>query len=172
MYPSFTPTVVLFLAGTVAYGVLNYLQNEKLKNQKWIVHWNNPIFPNCKSRLLLWKAREHLYVSSVCTFSLSAFVVKRTFINWEYNKGIFMQGMLTILIGDLLRQLNMWPLKQLLKIEYLNMCNCFISVTCMNSLKAWHSYLFPFLPEKTMAQFTRNTIWQIGLITAWSCLYQ
>ncbi|XP_022738292.1 protein LOW PSII ACCUMULATION 2, chloroplastic-like [Durio zibethinus] len=34
LYPSFTPTVVLFLAGTVAYGVLKYLQNEKLKDQK------------------------------------------------------------------------------------------------------------------------------------------
>ncbi|XWS50680.1 hypothetical protein CRYUN_Cryun12cG0107100 [Craigia yunnanensis] len=33
-YPSFTPTVVLFLAGTVAYGVLKYLQNEELKDQK------------------------------------------------------------------------------------------------------------------------------------------
>ncbi|XP_022765796.1 protein LOW PSII ACCUMULATION 2, chloroplastic-like [Durio zibethinus] len=34
LYPSFTPTVVLFLAGTVAYGVLKYLQNEKLKDQE------------------------------------------------------------------------------------------------------------------------------------------
>ncbi|GMN40921.1 hypothetical protein TIFTF001_010155 [Ficus carica] len=31
LYPSFTPTVVLFVAGTVTYGVLKYLQNEKLK---------------------------------------------------------------------------------------------------------------------------------------------
>ncbi|KAM7266558.1 hypothetical protein ACFE04_004455 [Oxalis oulophora] len=31
VYPSFTPTVGLFLAGTTAYGVLKYLQNEKLK---------------------------------------------------------------------------------------------------------------------------------------------
>ncbi|XP_059304941.1 protein LPA2 [Lycium ferocissimum] len=29
LYPSFTPTVFLFVAGTVAYGVLKYLQNEK-----------------------------------------------------------------------------------------------------------------------------------------------
>ncbi|XP_051137919.1 protein LPA2 [Andrographis paniculata] len=28
LYPSFTPTVLLFIAGTVAYGVLRYLQNE------------------------------------------------------------------------------------------------------------------------------------------------
>ncbi|GFP88284.1 protein low psii accumulation 2 chloroplastic [Phtheirospermum japonicum] len=28
LYPSFTPTVFLFVAGTVAYGVLKYLQNE------------------------------------------------------------------------------------------------------------------------------------------------
>ncbi|EXB89499.1 hypothetical protein L484_004366 [Morus notabilis] len=34
LYPSFTPTVVLFVAGTVTYGVLKYLQNEKLKDQK------------------------------------------------------------------------------------------------------------------------------------------
>ncbi|GLT39780.1 hypothetical protein SLA2020_139530 [Shorea laevis] len=34
LYPSFTPTVALFLAGTVAYGVSKYLQNEKLKEQK------------------------------------------------------------------------------------------------------------------------------------------
>ncbi|KAE8663303.1 Protein LOW PSII ACCUMULATION 2 [Hibiscus syriacus] len=34
LYPSFTPTVLLFLAGTVAYGVLKYLENEKLKDQK------------------------------------------------------------------------------------------------------------------------------------------
>ncbi|KAE8710705.1 hypothetical protein F3Y22_tig00110319pilonHSYRG00163 [Hibiscus syriacus] len=34
LYPSFTSTVVLFLAGTVAYGVLKYLENEKLKDQK------------------------------------------------------------------------------------------------------------------------------------------
>ncbi|EOY22931.1 hypothetical protein QUC31_007993 [Theobroma cacao] len=33
LYPSFTPTVLLFLAGTVAYGVLKYLQNENLKDQ-------------------------------------------------------------------------------------------------------------------------------------------
>lgn len=29
LYPSFTPTVVLFVGGTVTYGVLKYLQNEK-----------------------------------------------------------------------------------------------------------------------------------------------
>ncbi|PON56235.1 Protein LOW PSII ACCUMULATION [Parasponia andersonii] len=34
LYPSFTPTVVLFVAGTVAYGVLKYLQNEELKDQE------------------------------------------------------------------------------------------------------------------------------------------
>ncbi|XP_057952768.1 protein LPA2 [Malania oleifera] len=34
LYPSFTPTVILFLAGTVVYGVSKYLQNEKLKGQK------------------------------------------------------------------------------------------------------------------------------------------
>ncbi|KAK6132174.1 hypothetical protein DH2020_010084 [Rehmannia glutinosa] len=28
LYPSFTPTVFLFVAGTVAYGVLKYVQNE------------------------------------------------------------------------------------------------------------------------------------------------
>ncbi|CAI9092074.1 OLC1v1027221C1 [Oldenlandia corymbosa var. corymbosa] len=32
LYPTFTPTVGLFVAGTVAYGVLKYLQNENLKN--------------------------------------------------------------------------------------------------------------------------------------------
>lgn len=36
LYPTFTPTVVLFVAGTVAYGGLKYLQNEKAKDQKWI----------------------------------------------------------------------------------------------------------------------------------------
>lgn len=34
LYPSFTPTVSLFVAGTVAYGVSKYLQNEKLKGDK------------------------------------------------------------------------------------------------------------------------------------------
>ncbi|XP_031265871.1 protein LOW PSII ACCUMULATION 2, chloroplastic [Pistacia vera] len=34
LYPTFTPTVVLFVAGTVAYGVVKYLQNEKLRDQK------------------------------------------------------------------------------------------------------------------------------------------
>ncbi|XP_050226164.1 protein LPA2 [Mercurialis annua] len=34
LYPSFTPTVGLFVAGTVAYGVIKYLQNEQLKDQK------------------------------------------------------------------------------------------------------------------------------------------
>ncbi|XP_022140851.1 protein LOW PSII ACCUMULATION 2, chloroplastic [Momordica charantia] len=34
LYPSFTPTVSLFVAGTVAYGVLKYLQNEKTKGEK------------------------------------------------------------------------------------------------------------------------------------------
>ncbi|OEL18588.1 hypothetical protein BAE44_0020390 [Dichanthelium oligosanthes] len=29
LYPSFTPTVVLFLAGTVGYGVLKYFESEK-----------------------------------------------------------------------------------------------------------------------------------------------
>ncbi|XP_010276884.1 PREDICTED: protein LOW PSII ACCUMULATION 2, chloroplastic [Nelumbo nucifera] len=31
LYPSFTPTVFLFVGGTVAYGVLKYLQSEKTK---------------------------------------------------------------------------------------------------------------------------------------------
>ncbi|GAV64863.1 LOW QUALITY PROTEIN: hypothetical protein CFOL_v3_08378, partial [Cephalotus follicularis] len=34
LYPSFTPTVCLFVAGTVAYGVLKYLQNEEVNGQK------------------------------------------------------------------------------------------------------------------------------------------
>ncbi|KAL5569988.1 hypothetical protein UlMin_026563 [Ulmus minor] len=34
LYPSFTPTVGFFIAGTVSYGVLKYLQNEQLKDQK------------------------------------------------------------------------------------------------------------------------------------------
>ncbi|WVZ04099.1 hypothetical protein V8G54_024905 [Vigna mungo] len=34
LYPSFTPTVLLFVAGTVGYGVLKYLQNEKITEQK------------------------------------------------------------------------------------------------------------------------------------------
>ncbi|KAF4372138.1 hypothetical protein CsatB_009167 [Cannabis sativa] len=34
LYPTFTPTVGLFIAGTVTYGVLKYLQNENLKDQK------------------------------------------------------------------------------------------------------------------------------------------
>nr|GMD52046.1 protein LOW PSII ACCUMULATION 2, chloroplastic [Ipomoea batatas] len=34
LYPSFTPTVGLFVAGTVGYGVLKYLENEKLRNEK------------------------------------------------------------------------------------------------------------------------------------------
>ncbi|XP_004309064.1 PREDICTED: protein LOW PSII ACCUMULATION 2, chloroplastic [Fragaria vesca subsp. vesca] len=34
LYPSFTPTVLLFIAGTTAYGVIKYLQNEELKGQK------------------------------------------------------------------------------------------------------------------------------------------
>ncbi|MCD7450610.1 hypothetical protein HAX54_007581 [Datura stramonium] len=33
LYPSFTPTVLLFLAGTVFYGVLKYLQNEKFNSE-------------------------------------------------------------------------------------------------------------------------------------------
>ncbi|KAL2550221.1 Protein LOW PSII ACCUMULATION 2 [Forsythia ovata] len=33
LYPSFTPTVFLFVAGTVAYGVLKYLQNEKFNRE-------------------------------------------------------------------------------------------------------------------------------------------
>nr|GMD50039.1 protein LOW PSII ACCUMULATION 2, chloroplastic [Ipomoea batatas]GME09335.1 protein LOW PSII ACCUMULATION 2, chloroplastic [Ipomoea batatas] len=35
LYPSFTPTVGLFVAGTVGYGVLKYLENEKLRNEKY-----------------------------------------------------------------------------------------------------------------------------------------
>lgn len=34
LYPAFTPTVFLFVAGTVAYGVLKYLQNEKPESPK------------------------------------------------------------------------------------------------------------------------------------------
>ncbi|CAJ1934339.1 unnamed protein product [Sphenostylis stenocarpa] len=34
LYPSFTPTVFLFVAGAVAYGVFKYLQNEKITEQK------------------------------------------------------------------------------------------------------------------------------------------
>ncbi|KAI4332017.1 hypothetical protein L6164_016960 [Bauhinia variegata] len=34
LYPSFTPTVFLFVAGTVVYGVYKYLQNEKAIGQK------------------------------------------------------------------------------------------------------------------------------------------
>lgn len=33
VYPAFTPSVALFVAGTTAYGVLKYIQNEKLKDQ-------------------------------------------------------------------------------------------------------------------------------------------
>ncbi|KAK3155899.1 hypothetical protein QOZ80_2AG0100060 [Eleusine coracana subsp. coracana] len=32
LYPSFTPTVILFLGGTVGYGVLKYFESEKSKN--------------------------------------------------------------------------------------------------------------------------------------------
>ncbi|KAM0935061.1 putative protein LOW PSII ACCUMULATION 2 [Dioscorea sansibarensis] len=32
LYPSFTPTVVFFIFGTVAYGVVKYLENEKKKS--------------------------------------------------------------------------------------------------------------------------------------------
>ncbi|KAJ8497536.1 hypothetical protein OPV22_008088 [Ensete ventricosum] len=32
IYPSFTPTVLLFLGGTVVYGVFKYLQAEKMKS--------------------------------------------------------------------------------------------------------------------------------------------
>jgi hypothetical protein len=34
LYPSFTPTVFLFVAGTVAYGVLKYQQDEQVKDEK------------------------------------------------------------------------------------------------------------------------------------------
>ncbi|KAG6716705.1 hypothetical protein I3843_04G056000 [Carya illinoinensis] len=34
LYPSFTPTVFFFVAGTVAYGVSKYLQNDKPKDEK------------------------------------------------------------------------------------------------------------------------------------------
>ncbi|XP_068328401.1 protein LPA2 [Pyrus communis] len=34
LYPSFTPTVGLFVAGSVVYGAVKYLQNEELKGQK------------------------------------------------------------------------------------------------------------------------------------------
>ncbi|KAG7533826.1 hypothetical protein ISN45_Aa08g014260 [Arabidopsis thaliana x Arabidopsis arenosa] len=34
VYPVFTPSVGLFLAGTTAYGVLKYIQNEKMKGQE------------------------------------------------------------------------------------------------------------------------------------------
>lgn len=33
LYPSFTPTVFLFVAGTTAYGVLKYLQNENSEGE-------------------------------------------------------------------------------------------------------------------------------------------
>ncbi|KAK9665642.1 hypothetical protein RND81_14G125700 [Saponaria officinalis] len=33
IYPSFTPTVLLFIAGTVTYGVYKYFQNENARNQ-------------------------------------------------------------------------------------------------------------------------------------------
>ncbi|KAL1222216.1 Protein LPA2 [Cardamine amara subsp. amara] len=33
VYPVFTPSVGLFVAGTTAYGVLKYIQNEKMKGQ-------------------------------------------------------------------------------------------------------------------------------------------
>ncbi|KAH6804126.1 hypothetical protein C2S51_032373 [Perilla frutescens var. frutescens] len=33
LYPSFTPTVFLFIAGTVSYGVLKYFQNEKSEGE-------------------------------------------------------------------------------------------------------------------------------------------
>ncbi|XP_073102799.1 protein LPA2 [Elaeis guineensis] len=32
LYPSFTPTVFLFVGGTVAYGVFKYMQGEQMKN--------------------------------------------------------------------------------------------------------------------------------------------
>lgn len=34
LYPSFTPTVVFFVTGTVVYGVFKYLQNEELNAKK------------------------------------------------------------------------------------------------------------------------------------------
>lgn len=34
IYPIFTPTVFLFVAGSVGYGVIKYLQNQNLKNKK------------------------------------------------------------------------------------------------------------------------------------------
>ncbi|OIW08764.1 hypothetical protein TanjilG_16345 [Lupinus angustifolius] len=34
LYPSFTPTVFLFFVGAVAYGVIKYLQNEKITDAK------------------------------------------------------------------------------------------------------------------------------------------
>ncbi|KAF1897076.1 hypothetical protein Lal_00034778 [Lupinus albus] len=34
LYPSFTPTVFLFFVGAVAYGVIKYLQNEKITDRK------------------------------------------------------------------------------------------------------------------------------------------
>ncbi|KAL2920493.1 Protein LOW PSII ACCUMULATION 2 chloroplastic [Bienertia sinuspersici] len=34
LYPSFTPTIFLFVAGSVVYGVFKYLQNESLRNPK------------------------------------------------------------------------------------------------------------------------------------------
>ncbi|KAJ8771397.1 hypothetical protein K2173_026574 [Erythroxylum novogranatense] len=34
LYPVFTPTVFVFVGGTVAYGVLKYLQNDNVKDQK------------------------------------------------------------------------------------------------------------------------------------------
>lgn len=34
LYPSFSPTVFIFVAGSVTYGVFKYLQNESLRNDK------------------------------------------------------------------------------------------------------------------------------------------
>jgi hypothetical protein len=34
LYPSFTPLVFLFVAGTIAYRVLKYQQNEQVKDEK------------------------------------------------------------------------------------------------------------------------------------------
>ncbi|BFG23195.1 hypothetical protein CerSpe_094690 [Prunus speciosa] len=63
LYPSFTPTVGLFVAGSVAYGVLKYLQNEELKG---------PIEENPHVLMVypvtgLSRSRENPYTISSCS---------------------------------------------------------------------------------------------------------
>ncbi|OMO85846.1 hypothetical protein CCACVL1_09966, partial [Corchorus capsularis] len=56
LYPVFTPTVLLFLAGTVAYGVLKYLQNESLKDQKCIIQESENSSTNTGPKFRSWFA--------------------------------------------------------------------------------------------------------------------